>query len=201
MKVAYGKSFGDDRKRHFSCTGHSTDGVMIGYANSYLRPNRGDQSASIRPLRTSLLALWSSTNGRRLCVASHSVSWIGLGCPRRLFTSADIFGPMRDKLGIDAAGQPGVQRVSPKLTGVLERTFFCIAVGADINGALTAMLAWLALKLAANWQARADRGERLGINYTFSALLAGMLSLLIAMLVGCSSGSLHKKKWLDSQQL
>jgi hypothetical protein len=94
---------------------------------------------------------------------------------------------MRDNFGIAAAEQPDVQRVSPKLTGVLERAFFCIAVGADIGGALTAMFAWLALKLAANWQARPDRGERLGINYyTFSdsALLAGMLSLLIAMLGG-----------------
>jgi hypothetical protein len=46
----------------------------------------------------------------------------------------------------------------------------------------------MAFKLAADWQARADRGERLGINSTFSALLAGLLSLLIAMLGGLFIG-------------
>jgi hypothetical protein len=71
------------------------------------------------------------------------------------------------------------------ITGILERLFFTIAVAANTSGVLPAMIAWLAVKLAANWQMREDiinQAEK--ANYKFSALLAGLMSMLIALLAG-----------------
>jgi hypothetical protein len=47
------------------------------------------------------------------------------------------------------------------------------------------MIAWLALKLAANWQFREDIKDPVDrTNYKFSAILAGLLSMLFAYLGG-----------------
>jgi hypothetical protein len=47
------------------------------------------------------------------------------------------------------------------------------------------MMAWLALKLIANWQLREDiRDQREKANYKFSALLAGFLSMLVSFITG-----------------
>jgi hypothetical protein len=69
------------------------------------------------------------------------------------------------------------------VTGGLERFFFTIAVAVNIAGVLPAMIAWLAVKLAANWQTRVDTGGQRK-NYAFSALLGGFLSMLIAFVCG-----------------
>ena len=85
---------------------------------------------------------------------------------------------------------PENKRVQPWVTGLLERSFFTIAVGAWVGSdVLTAMFAWLALKLGANWQAAPGGNEtpdarRTRVNYAFSALLAGLLSLVLAVLAG-----------------
>ena len=50
---------------------------------------------------------------------------------------------------------------------------------------LTGMMGWLALKLGANWQSRKDEiDEEIRTNYAFSALLAGLVSMLMAYLGG-----------------
>jgi hypothetical protein len=74
--------------------------------------------------------------------------------------------------------------VSPSVTGVLERMFFSIAVAVNASGFLPAMIAWLAVKLAANWQARSDLDTNTKVNYMFSALIAGLMSMLVAIVAG-----------------
>lgn len=77
------------------------------------------------------------------------------------------------------------KRTPQWIAGSIERCFFTIAVGINASDALTAMMAWLALKLAANWQMRGDNGDPMTkTNYTFSALMSGLVSMLIAFLTG-----------------
>jgi hypothetical protein len=83
--------------------------------------------------------------------------------------------------------------VPPWITGVLERLFFCIAVAVNASGVLPAMIAWLAVKLAANWQARSELEANTKVNYMFSALIAGLMSMLVALLGGIFIRSLIGK--------
>ena len=79
----------------------------------------------------------------------------------------------------------GARRTAPGLTGFLERLFFTLAVAVNASDALTAMMAWLALKLAANWQNRPDITDvETRKNYAFSAIVTGFLSMLFAYVGG-----------------
>ena len=73
------------------------------------------------------------------------------------------------------------------LTGGVERLVFTILVGFDAGistaSMATAMLAWLALKMASNWN-RADQTAPTTRRYAFTALLAGLLSMLFAFYGG-----------------
>jgi hypothetical protein len=80
---------------------------------------------------------------------------------------------------------PLTSRTPPALTGFVERVFFTILVASDVPDFLTGMVGWLALKLGANWQGRKDEiDEEIRTNYAFSALLAGLVSMLMAYLGG-----------------
>jgi hypothetical protein len=72
----------------------------------------------------------------------------------------------------------------PWLTGGLERTFFTFLVAFNVSGTPAAMIGWLALKLATNWNHPdyIDRPEARA--FAFSGLLAGLLSMLFAVLGG-----------------
>jgi hypothetical protein len=82
----------------------------------------------------------------------------------------------------------------PWLTGQLERFFFTIAVAMDASGVMPAMIAWLGLKLVANWQLRHDIGQSdsegrsggdlVSANYRYSAVVAGLLSMLFTLVGG-----------------
>jgi hypothetical protein len=85
---------------------------------------------------------------------------------------------------LGAPRDPNAKRTPPGLTGFLERVFFTIAVAVNATGVLPAMIAWLALKLAANWQYRDDINSVERTNYKFSAILAGLLSMLLAYIGG-----------------
>jgi len=88
----------------------------------------------------------------------------------------------------------GTRTVPPWLIGFFERLFFTVAVGVigpnDLAEIITAMMAWLGIKLAANWnrESRDDgisRKDRLVIiRLSLSATLAGLVSMTIAMLGG-----------------
>jgi len=90
---------------------------------------------------------------------------------------------LRRRLCIPYGGNGDHVRVSQYATGYLERLFFTIAVVVKDPDVLTAMMAWLAVKLAANWGTRMVK-EPARTYYTFSALLAGFCSMLIAYLAG-----------------
>jgi hypothetical protein len=81
--------------------------------------------------------------------------------------------------------EPTAKKTPAWITGYLERFLFTVAVAANMAGVLPAMITWLVVKLAANWQLREDIPEqRKKANYKFSALLAGLLSMIIALVSG-----------------
>jgi len=73
----------------------------------------------------------------------------------------------------------GATRVPPWFTGLVERTFFTIVIAFDISGAATGMMAWLAVKMASNWN-RVIGSQAAA----FQALTAGLISLFFALVGG-----------------
>lgn len=98
-----------------------------------------------------------------------------------------ILGP---KVGQDSE----TKAVPPWLMGVGERLFFTIAVGVELSGAGVAMMTWLVIKLASNWNRVGREDTRKGITederillpirWSLSAALAGLLSMTFALLGG-----------------
>lgn len=91
---------------------------------------------------------------------------------------------LRRWLGLERK-KPG--SVSPWLTGAVERLFFTVLIGVVglQPGFPAAMVGWLALKLATNWNHPQDyKRNPKRRAYTFSALLAGLISMLFAALGG-----------------
>lgn len=68
-------------------------------------------------------------------------------------------------------------------TGVIERTFFTILVADDVSGASVAMMGWLAVKMATNWN-RIPEDTWVGRAMSMTALQSGMVSLLFALVGG-----------------
>jgi hypothetical protein len=58
---------------------------------------------------------------------------------------------LRGFIGLGDKPKPKTKRVPPWLTGFVERFVFAVLVGLDTAGAATAMMGWLAIKLASNW--------------------------------------------------
>jgi hypothetical protein len=91
---------------------------------------------------------------------------------------------LRHWLRIKRKKPPG--SIPPWLTGAVERLFFTVLIGIVglQPGFPAAMVGWLALKLATNWN-YPDKQPRLQRRaYAFSALLAGLISMLFAALGG-----------------
>jgi hypothetical protein len=78
----------------------------------------------------------------------------------------------------------GSKSVPAWLTGVLERLFFTILVGLNVSGAPAAMVGWLALKLATNWNHPDWKDKPDARTFAFSALLGGLVSMLFALIGG-----------------
>jgi hypothetical protein len=78
--------------------------------------------------------------------------------------------------------------VPAEITGGLERFVFGCAFAADLDGAGTAMAAWLGLKLIPHWQQPSESSKRperiLHHHRAFQSLLSGFVSLSIAAAVG-----------------
>jgi hypothetical protein len=90
---------------------------------------------------------------------------------------------------------PKEKRTSPWLTGLLERIFFTLAVAMNAPGVLPAMITWLGLKLAANWNRTRTitKNEEVTIkNYAFAALVTGLLSMLFAYVGGLIISCWHE---------
>jgi hypothetical protein len=76
------------------------------------------------------------------------------------------------------------KEVPPWLTGAVERLFFTVLIGFETSGAPTAMIGWLALKLATNWNYPDWKEKPDARTFAFSALLGGLISMLFALLGG-----------------
>ena len=76
------------------------------------------------------------------------------------------------------------KRVPPWLTGCVERLVFAVFVGLDISGTAPAMIGWLAIKMATNWNRKDMETVTASRPFSFSALLAGLISMLFAVLGG-----------------
>ena len=86
--------------------------------------------------------------------------------------------------------KPAAERVPAALTGLHERVFFTLLVALDVSGVAPAMMIWLTVKMAANWNRPAPSGpqdaseEERRIAGAMSALLAGLVSMTFAMMGG-----------------
>lgn len=74
--------------------------------------------------------------------------------------------------------------VPPWLTGMVERAFFTVVVALDISGAAVAMVAWLTLKMVTNWNRSGGYRDVKQVRLAFSALMAGLVSMLFAVVGG-----------------
>ncbi len=101
---------------------------------------------------------------------------------------------LRGAMSLGPKPKPSVPRVPPWVTGIVERVVFCTLVGLDVPGAATAMMGWLALKLATNWNRKDMESNLKARPFAFTALLAGLVSMLFAALGGMvCRGSLWSK--------
>lgn len=71
-------------------------------------------------------------------------------------------------------------RIPSWATGLIERLFFTLAVAFDVSGAATAMMVWIAIMMAANWN-RLGKPDAPG---ALSAALGGLVSMLFALTGG-----------------
>ena len=81
-------------------------------------------------------------------------------------------------------GKNAPRGVPAILTGMIERLFFTVLVAFNVAGVAVAMIAWIALKLATNWNRNYWKKTSSARLYGFSALLAGLVSMLFAFLGG-----------------
>lgn len=86
--------------------------------------------------------------------------------------------------GEKPAAQGELRGVPPELTGLIERLFFTVFVAFNVVGVVPAMVGWMALKLATNWNLKLWEATPSARLFGFSALLAGLLSMLFAFLGG-----------------
>ncbi len=87
-------------------------------------------------------------------------------------------------LGLEEKPKPKNKSIPPWLTGAVERIVFTVLIAAGIAGTAPAMIGWLALKLASNWNREDRKNNPKTRPYAFSALLAGLVSMFFAALGG-----------------
>jgi len=69
----------------------------------------------------------------------------------------------------------------------MERLFFTVVVAFDVSGAAIAMIGWITLKLATNWNRPGTQSQEQWSKWSawaFSALIGGLVSMLFALLGG-----------------
>lgn len=84
----------------------------------------------------------------------------------------------------DLKQHSGPALVTGSTTGLIERTFFTIIVGLGYVDILGPMMAWLGLKLGANWIHPILHNKPLVTSYAFIGLLVGLISMLFAYFGG-----------------
>lgn len=68
------------------------------------------------------------------------------------------------------------------ITGLVERAFFTVAVGFNVSGAVVAMIAWTAAKMATDWNRL--QGEREDPAGALTGLLGSLVSMFFALIGG-----------------
>src|SRR5215472_8427682 len=121
-------------------------------------------------------------HGTKACVLGPGACGARRGCRDK---PVSIRASRIVKLGDKPKSQ--AKRVPPRLTGVVERLVFALFVAFDLSGAVPAMMGWLAIKLASNWNRKDIESHANTRAFTFSALLAGLISMLFAALGGLIS--------------
>lgn len=113
------------------------------------------------------------------------------------FAASGFHWLVKRHIGLGTKPNPHIPRIPPKLTGIIERLiFFVILVAAPQDLATVAglMIAWLGLKVAANWQRYDPKDVPAAGTHTLLALLTGVVSLAFAGLGAyvaiCATGAL-----------
>lgn len=102
-------------------------------------------------------------------------------------TTALFLYALRGVLGLGDKPKPkdkDIKRVPPWLTGAVERLVFTVFIAVEIAGTAPAMIGWLALKLVTNWNRDDWNNNPKARPFAFTALLAGLISMLFAALGG-----------------
>ena len=89
-------------------------------------------------------------------------------------------------LGEKPGGDRVPKRLAPWLTGTIERLTFTVFAAAYPSASLGPMMGWLALKLATNWNHPLWKEEPNTRTWAYTALLAGLISMGFAFIVGAS---------------
>jgi hypothetical protein len=111
------------------------------------------------------------------------ISLLGGGLSAWAFLAAT-----RKALKLGAKHSSDQARVPAWLTGLVERIFFTLLVAFHVQGVPTAMIGWLAIKLASNWNhPSAPKGSTTRA-HAFLALLAGLISLGFSYVGGLVCG-------------
>ncbi len=106
------------------------------------------------------------------------VTWLFLKLLRKAMRLPEKPKPKGKKAKNAPRGVPAT------LTGMIERFFFTVLVAFNVAGVAVAMIAWIALKLATNWNRDYWAKTSSARLYGFSALLASLVSMLFAFLGG-----------------
>jgi len=106
-------------------------------------------------------------------VVGHFATWVFLKVLRA-----------RTGIGTKPGSITPPKRLAPWLTGVVERLFFTVLIGFNVAGAPPAMIGWLAVKLATNWNHPIWKEDPDVRTFALSALLAGLVSMGFAVLGG-----------------
>ncbi len=90
---------------------------------------------------------------------------------------------LRAFIGLPTQGdvESGIREIPPWLVGLIERLFFTLLVAFGVSGTAVAMMVWITLKMATNWN---RPGEENPVPLAFSALLADLVSMLFALIGG-----------------
>jgi hypothetical protein len=99
-------------------------------------------------------------------------------------------------LGIPRKRAEGGPGVPTWLTGTVERLFFTALVAFEVSGFPTAMVGWLAVKIASNWNRVGATNDAAARAYAMSALLAGLLSMFFACIGGWICSGDIRPNWL-----
>lgn len=106
-----------------------------------------------------------------------------------LFAVPWVLAWLREDLGENAA-LPEEDRSGWKV-GTLERAFFTVGVAAGMPGVLTAMILWIAAKMASSWGTQTE-----GIPDVEALRITALVGSLVSMMFALIGGGVVRMGWL-----